>query len=178
MAELVSQGVISIAADVKEGVELLQELNIKRKTISKAILRTVGTGGKQAIRKGYRETLRKRTGKLYKSIRSYVYKNGTKVVFTNDADSGKLTSKDGRVARYGFMLASGYTIQRKDDKPLHFQANGKWVSAMSVRVRPRNWVEPSLMRFVNSHACEARIDKALQQQIDRFEKKMMKEGNA
>jgi len=178
MAELVSQGVISIAADVKEGVELLQELNIKKKTISKAILRTVGTGGKQAIRKGYRETLRKRTGKLYKSIRSYVYKNGTKVVFTNDADSGKPTSKDGRLARYGFMLASGYTIQRKDNKPLHFQVDGKWVSAMSVRVRPRNWVEPSLMRFVNSHDCEARIDKVLQQQIDRFEKKMMKGGNA
>lgn len=178
MAEQVSQGVISIAADVKEGIELLSELNIKKKTISKAILRTVGTGGKQAIRKGYRDTLRKRTGKLYKSIRSYVYKNGTKVVFTNDADSGKLTSKNGRLARYGFMLASGYTVQRKDDKPLHFQVNGKWVSAMSVRVRPRDWMEPPLVRFVNSHDCEVRIDKALQQQIDRFEKKMMKGGNA
>ena len=173
MAEILDAGTISIRADVKEAQDYLSELGYKRKTINKAILRSVGTGGRQAIKKNYKTVLKKHTGKLYKGITSYVYRNGTRVVFTDNADSGKKTSKDGRIARYGFMLASGYTVESKNkNKPMRFlAADGKWVSTYGYTVGSRDWVEAPLQRYVSSGDCQLRIDKAFQNQIDKWEKK-------
>ena len=172
MADYLGEGFIGIKADIKEAQDLLTDLGLSRKTINKAILRSVGTGGRQAVRRNYKSVLNKRTGNLYKGITSYVYKNGTQVVFTDNADSGKKTSKDGRIARYGFMLASGYTINPKvHDKPMRFQINGKWVSKYSVTVPPKDWVEAPISRYVDSADCKDRIDTAFQKQVDKWEKK-------
>lgn len=173
MAEVLDQGVISIRADIREAQDYLTQLGYKRKTINKAILRSVGTGGRQAIRKNYKSILNKRTGNLYRGITSYVYRNGTRVVFTDNVDSGKKTSKDGRVARYGFMLASGYTNASKEKNvPMRFlAADGKWVSTYGYTVKPKDWVEAPLNRYVESGDCNMRIEKAFQSQIDKWEKK-------
>jgi hypothetical protein len=173
MAEILDAGTISIRADIKEAQDFLMDLGYNRKSINKAILRSVGTGGRQAIRKNYKTVLKKHTGKLYKGITSYVYRNGTRVVFTDNVDSGKKTSKDGRIARYGFMLASGYSVESKNKKkPMRFMtADGKWVSTYGFRVEPRDWVEAPLQRYVSSGDCQLRIDKAFQKQIDKWEKK-------
>lgn len=173
MAEVIDQGVISIRADMREAQDYLTQLGYKRKTINKAILRSVGTGGRQAIRKNYKSILNKRNGNLYRGITSYVYRNGTRVVFTDNVDSGKKTSKDGRVARYGFMLASGYTnAPKQKNVPMRFlAADGKWVSTYGYTVKPKDWVEAPLNRYVESGDCNMRIEKAFQSQIDKWEKK-------
>ena len=171
MAEVLDQGVISIKADIKEAQDYLSQLGYKRTTINKAILRFVGTGGRQAIRKNYKSILNKRTGNLYKGITSYVYRNGTKVVFTDNVDSGKNTSKDGRIARYGFMLASGYTIKPKNGKALMFEKNGTKIFSKEITVKPKDWVEAPINRYVESGDCNLRIEKAFQSQIDKWNKK-------
>ena len=174
MAEKIDEGIISIRADIKEAQDFLTELGYKRKTINKAILRSVGTGGRQAIRKNYKTVLKKHTGKLYKGITSYVYRNGTRVVFTNNVDSGKATSKDGSLARYGFILASGFEVNKENrTKPMRFlAADGKWVSTYKFQVKPGiDWVEAPLERYVNSGDCQLRIEKAFQKQVDKWNKK-------
>lgn len=173
MAELLDDGIISIKADIAEAQKFLTELGLKRKTINKALLRSVGTGGRQAVRRNYKTILKQRSGKLYKGITSYVYRNGTRVVFTDEADSGKNTSKDGRIARYGFMLASGYTnTPKKKNEPMRFlAADGKWVSTYGYTVKPKDWMEAPLERYANSLDIHQRIDKAFQKQVDKWEKK-------
>ena len=99
-------------------------------------------------------------------------------MFTNSADSGKKTAKDGRTARYGFMLASGYTIEPKDKgKTLTFQINGKWVRKYSVTVQPKDFVEAPVERYFSSHDCEERMEKAAQKQVDYWEKRAAQGGN-
>ena len=173
MADYQGDGIISIKADIAEAQALLSTLGLKRKSINKALLRSAGTGGKQAIRRNYKSVLHQRSGKLYKGIKSIVYNNGTKVVFTNDVDSGKNTAKDGRIARYGFMLASGYTnTPKKKGKPMRFlAADGKWVSTYGYTVEGKDWVEAPISRYVNSPELKERLDKAFQSQVNKWEKK-------
>lgn len=177
MAKYLGDGLISIKADIENAQNFLTELGLKKKAINKALLRAAGTGGRQAIRRNYKNVLHQRSGKLYKSITSYVYRNGTKVVFTNDADSGKPTSKDGRTARYGFMLASGYTVESKSKtKPMRFlAADGKWVTRWHFSVDKNgngiDWVEAPVMRYAESFDLKERLDKAFQKQVDKWEKK-------
>ena len=114
MAEFIGQGIISVKADVDECLRFFDGLGKSEKSVTKAIMTQVGIGGRLAARKHYPSVLSKKSGKLYKSIKYKVYKNGKNVVFSADAVSGKKTSKDGRIARYGYMLASGYSITAKD----------------------------------------------------------------
>ena len=94
------------------------------------------------------------------------------VIISNNADSGKNTAKDGRTARYGFMLAAGYTIEAKTDKGLTFNINGQWFRKHSVTVAPKDFVEPSVERYVGSSECEQRIDKEFQKQVNYWEKRI------
>jgi len=171
MAERIGQA-ISLQANLQECYRLLDGLETNRKTVRKAIMRAASTGGRQYVKRQYKNVLHSRTGKLYKSIFSYVDKRGYKIVFSNNADSGKPTSKDGRLARYGFMLASGYTIKPKDAaKPLTFNIKGKWVRKYSVTVPPKDFVEAPVERYMSSSDCNQRMEKAAQKQVDYWEKK-------
>lgn len=162
MAQYLGDGLVSVKADVDEALKFFENLSVSEKTISKAILRSVGQGGRKAMRKGYNAVLNKRTGKLYKSLQYKVYRNGKTLVFTNDADSGKRTAKDGRIARYGFMLASGYTIERTT----------KSGEKVSITVKPRDFAEGPIDRFMRSQDCDERIEKAIDKQITKIEKKL------
>lgn len=168
------EGVISIRADVKECFDFFHGLDVNHKTIRSYIMRSVATGAKRAVKRGYGETLHRRSGTLYKSITAKVKAYGTKVYVSNNADSGKPTAKDGRTARYGFMLASGYTIEAKTAKGLKFNINGKWITKHSVTVQPKDWVEPSVQRYVDSSEFDTAVDKAFQNQIDYWEKRLAK----
>ena len=87
--------------------------------------------------------------------------------------SGKKTSKDGRIARYGYMLASGYSITAKDPhKYLTFNINGKWVKKKSVTVAPRDFMEEPIDRYMMSGDLKARIDKAFDKQLEKVAKKL------
>lgn len=173
MAEFIGQGIISVKADVDECLRFFDGLGKSEKSVSKAIMTQVGIGGRLAARKHYPSVLSKKSGKLYKSIKYKVYKNGRNVVFSADAVSGKKTSKDGRIARYGYMLASGYSITAKDpNKHLTFNINGKWVKKKSVTVAPRDFMEEPIDRYMMSGDLKARIDKAFDKQLEKVAKKL------
>jgi len=178
MAEKISGGVFSLQVELQECYRFLDGIEHNNKTVRKYIMRAASTGGRSYVKRQYKSVLHKRTGQLYKSLTSYVDRQGYKIVFTNSADSGKKTSKDGRTARYGFMLASGYTIQPKDKgKTLTFQTNGKWVRKYSVTVQPKDFVEAPVERYFSSHDCEERMEKAAQKQVDYWEKRAAQGGN-
>ena len=169
--EKLGQGIISIKADVIECVRFFDGLDVSEKSITKGIMSQVGQGGRLAARKSYPTILHKRTGKLFKSIKYKVYKNGQSVIFSANADSGKKTSKDGRLARYGYMLASGYTITAKKDW-LTFNINGKWVKKKSVTVAPRDFIEAPIDRYMDSGELRESMDKAFDKQLKKIEKKL------
>ena len=171
MAKVLDEGVISINADISDAMAYFNGLEVNKKAIQKKLLSAVGTGGKQAIRRNYRSVLKKRSGTLYKSIRSYVERNGSAVVFTNNADSGKNTGKGGKAGRYGFMLASGYDVEAKD-KLLTFQIDGKWYRMHHVHVDAKDFTEGPIERYVDSLDCQNRLDTALQKQVDYWDKKL------
>ena len=175
MAKVLDEGVISINAEISDAMAYFNGLEVNKKAIQKKLLSAVGTGGKQAIRRNYRSVLKKRSGTLYKSIRSYVKRNGSAVVFTNNAESGKNTGKGGKPGRYGFMLASGYDVEAKD-KLLTFQIDGKWYRMHHVHVDSKDFTEGPIERYVDSLDCQNRLDTALQKQVDYWDKKLG--GNA
>ena len=170
--EQIGSGIISIRADVDECVMFFDNLGKSEKSISKAIMTEVGKGGKQAAKKNYPSVLNKRTGKLFKSIVYKTYKNGKTVIFSANADSGKKTSKDGRLARYGYMLASGYTITAKKDGWLTFFADNEWHKVKEVTVTARDFMEKPIDRYMDSGELRQRIDKAFDKQLEKVAKKL------
>ena len=171
MAQELGQGVISIKADVIECIRFFDGLGVSEKTIGRAIMTQVGQGGRIAARKAYPGILHKRTGKLFKSIHFTKFKNGQSILFSANADSGKKTSKDGRLARYGYMLASGYTITAKKGW-LTFFADGKWHKVKSVHVDPFDFIERPIERYIDSHDAKERIDKAFDKQLQKVGKRL------
>lgn len=163
---------IDMKADVSECLRFFDGINANKVAIRKKLMGRVGTGAKQAVKKNFTNYLHKRSGTLYKSVYSKVSRNGGIVIITNNADSGKPTAKDGRNARYGFMLASGYTIEAKTPTGLTFQINGKWIRKHSVTVSPKDWVEPSVTKYVESGECKTRLDKEFQKQVDYWNKRI------
>ena len=71
------------------------------------------------------------------------------------------------------MLASGYTVEAKDDsKLLTFQIDGKWFRMHSVTVQPKDFVQKPVENYVESLDCSNRMEKTLQKQIDYWDKKL------
>ena len=172
MAYKSDSGVINIKAEIDDAKKFFDGLNVNEKTITKQLLKTTGSGGLSRIRRGYNSVLNKRSGTLYKSLKYVIRDNNTKVVFTNTANSGKKTSKDGRLAYYGFMLASGYDVTAKEGRWLTFNVNGKWARVKQIHVAPRDFVEGPIDRFMESGDLDRRLDTTFQKQVERVEKKM------
>lgn len=164
MAEYIGDGIISIKADVDQALRFFDGLGKSERSITRAIGTQVGIGGRNAVRKFYPSILNKRTGKLYKSIYYKVKKN--EVIISANADSGKHTAKDGRLARYGYMLAAGYQIERK-----RIDKDGKEVKT-KITVRPKDFVESPVDRYMMSGDLKARIDKAFDKQLEKVAKKL------
>ena len=171
MAQQIGSGIISVKAEVDQVLRYFDGLGASDKSITKGIMTEVGKGGRKKARAYYPAVIRKRTGRLFKSIRYKVYKNGQSVIFSANADSGKKTSKDGRLARYGYMLASGYTITAKKDW-LTFNINGKWVKKKSVTVAPRDFIEAPIDRYMDSGELRESMDNAFEKQLKKIEKKL------
>lgn len=171
MAEKIAAGIISLEAELSECYRLLDGLSHNHKTVRKYIMRAASTGGRQYVKRQYNSVLHRRTGKLYKSITSYVDSSGYKIIFTNNANSGKPTSKDGRLARYGFMLASGYDLKPKHAKALSWEYNGQRFFAKSVKVEAKDFTESPVDRYFDSADCTERMEKATQKQIDYWNKR-------
>ncbi len=173
MARVIGSGIISVKSEVDDCLAYFHGLEANESKITKAIMTSVGQGGRIAVRKRYSSVLKKGTGKLYDSIKYKVFDKGRSVIFSANANSGKRTSKDGRTARYGYMLSSGYTIRAKKKKWLTFFRDGKWHKVEEVTVRPRDLIESPIDRYAESHDMDNRIEKAFKKQVDKFEKKRM-----
>ena len=174
MAERIEAGIVSLEADLQECYRLLDGIQHNNKTVRKYIMRAASTGGRQYIKRQYKTVLRKRSGTLYNSITSYVDRRGYKIIFTNSATSDKASAADGRRARYGFMLASGYTVPKDENarKLLTFNINGKWIRTYKhITVEPKDFTEGPVERYFMSVDCTARMEKAAQKQVDYWNKR-------
>lgn len=165
-------GYIRVSADINEALRFFDTLDVNHKAIKKNLLRTIGTGAKGAVKRSYGNYLRRRTGNLYRSVTSKISLSGKSVVVYNTAESGKNTAKDGRAARYGFMLAAGYEIRDQNVETLTFQIDGMWKRRHYVKVEARDWVEPSVERYVRSADAKQRLDKEFQKQVNYWEKRI------
>ena len=174
MATNTGDGYIRISADISECMAVFDGFNVNRHAIQRRLLSTIGTGARLAVKRNLDNYLHRKSGTLYRSIRSVMSKSGRSVIITNNASSGKPTAKDGRDARYGFMLAAGYTIQAKTSKGLTFNIHGQWFKKHSVTVKPKDYVEPTVEKYVDSADAHQRLDKELQRQIDYWDKRLSK----
>ena len=172
MARVIGSGIISIKSEVDDCLSYFHGLEANETKITKAIMTSVGQGGRLAVRKRYSSILSKRTGKLYNSIKYTVFDKGKSVIFSANANSGKKTAKDGRTARYGYMLASGYTIHAKKAKWLTFFDDGKWHKVKEITVKSRDLIESPIDRYSNSRDIDTRIEKAFKKQIEKYDKRV------
>lgn len=179
-----SDGFISIETYIDDAMKVFDGFDVNKNQIQKRLMRTTGIGAKNYAKKNFK-VLHSRTGKLKKSITYVLGTDGKKVVITNNAESGKLTARREMIrggtrygkaqkARYGFMLAHGYTIESKTSKGLIFQIGGKWIRKHKVTVKPKDWIEPPVDRYVDSMELKQRLDAELQRQIDYWEKRLTK----
>lgn len=180
-------GEFSIKAEVSECMAFFDGLNVNKTQIQKRLMRVTGQGAVQAAKRGIGRTLHNRTGNLKKGMTYTMSWKGNYVKVYSGADSGKATSglrrsqrflkygishEHRRNARYGFMLASGYTATATTSWGMRFQIGGVWKTKHSITVSPKDWLEPSVLRYVDSNELNLRLEKEFQKQIDYWEKRI------
>lgn len=159
---------ITVNADIKEAMNVLEGFDKERPAIKKHLLGMSGQKTRSKVKKAYNSYLHKRSGNLYKSIHYYLYHNKKAAVVTVHGKSEKY--------RYGFALAHGYDVEPKNGKVLTYQINGAWKRSHYVHVDARNFVEEPANRYLNSQEYRSDLDKKTQKEIDRIEKKYAKKG--
>lgn len=183
MARQLGNGALSIRVDIRDCMKFFDGLEVNSRRIQERLMRTTGQGAVSAAKRGMTRTLHNRTGRLKKGIVYTMGHKGDYVSIYSGATSDKetaakrsvrkgLSHEKGRKARYGFMLATGYTIEAKTSKGLVFQVDGQWKKKRTITVRPKDWLEPSVLRFADSSDLTHRLDKELQKQIDYWEKRI------
>ena len=186
MAHITSlYGSVSVKTDISDCMKFFDGLDVNRRRIQERLMRTTGQGAVSAAKRGFGRTLKVRSGNLKRHIRYVMGWKADYIKVYSDAQSSKATSgsrdtKRGisfsspRLARYGFMLASGYTIRDVNCETLTFRdsRDGSWVRKHEVTVKAKDWLEPSVIRFADSTDLTQRLDKELQKQINYWEKKI------
>lgn len=169
---MAGESFFSVSTDVREALNFFDGLDVNKVQIRRRILISVGNGARQAAKRGVGNTLLMRTGKLARHMQRRIDSQAMNVYVFSDAESGKNTSKKGQAARYGFMLAKGYTIRDQNVETLTFNIDGKWIRKHEVTVPPKDWLAPSVERYVRSGESSVAAEKALQRQIDYWEKRI------
>ena len=159
---------ITVKSDIKEATDTLEGYEKNRTTIKKNLLKMSGRKAKSKIKKSFGSYLHKRSGNLYKSVRTYTYRNGKAQVVTAH-------NKDDKY-RYGFALAHGYDSVPKNSKTLTFQIDGKWVRSYGVHVEGRDWVEEPGERYLNSQEYRTDLDTQLQKEVDKIDRRAAKKA--
>lgn len=187
MARNLDDGAISVKTDIEDCMAFFDGLEVNKTQIRKRLMRVTGRGAVQAAKRGIGNTLHNRTGNLKRGMTYTMGWQGEYVKVYSGADSGKATSglrpsqrflrhgithEHRRNARYGFMLASGYTATATSSWGMRFQVGGVWVTKHSIRVSPKDWLEPSVIRYADSNDLHNRLEKELQNQINYWEKRI------
>lgn len=167
--------VISVKSDFDEVRKTLDETGAQVKNINRKILTGVGTKAKNAARRAYEVTLKKRSGALYQGIQRIVTRKGDRVVIYSPAsrEGGK-----SRSSRYGFILASGATIKAKGRGFLQtsipyltFKVDGRWVRTREVNLPAKDWLTPPIEAYLNSPRYDDDVNRILDREIKKiFEK--------
>ena len=166
---------LSISTSMDEVEEALGGLSLNMKRIERYMLTGISREGVKKAKKAYTSTgLRKRSGRLYKSItywkgRSY----GNTVYYVGPKRKGK-----GEDIGYGYALAKGFApiSKRKtkdgSPKPMQFLAsNGKWVSSSHFYVGEHDFVEGPFLRWTRSQDYQNKIDYLIDKQVQNVMKK-------
>ena len=164
------KGAVDLSIEMTSALAFFKDLDANKFAIERRLLRTVGQGAKTSVKRYMGKVVQRRTGTLYKSIYFVVGWKHSVYVSTN-ASSGKPTAKDGRNARYGYMLAYGWDSYDQNEETMTFNINGKWIRKHHIHVEGRDWFEPGVFKFLDSPDCNTRMDKELKKQIDYWEKK-------
>lgn len=162
---------LSIEADISDALSMLKSLGANEKRTMKRILSAVGTDAKNKAKKAYKGTgLQKRSGELHKSIIRKVLKGGKEVLISAKA-------RNERNIFYGYALAKGSVIRPREKAALHFQIDGKWVTATEVRLKPHDFIEAPVRSYLSSTAFKEKLDKLVHKEIERIEKERMKNAD-
>lgn len=161
---------ISIKAELDEVYDYLTSLGGgftgAAPKIQQKMLSTVASKAAAKARNAYFGTgLKSGTGDLKKSIKSKVFK------YSKAAIVGPWAHAPSNKIYYGFPQAYGSEIKPKNGDYMKFQINGKWVTKGPYQLTPRDIVEGPVTSFMNSPASSALMEKTLQKEIQKIEKK-------
>lgn len=159
---------ITVKADIQEATDTLEGYERNRKSIKKSLLKMSGRKTKSKVKKSFGSYLHKRSGNLYRSVKTYTYYNGKAQVVTAHKKEDKY--------RYGFALAHGYDVEPKNSKTLTFQIDGKWFRSHHVHVDARDWVEEPGQRYLNSQEYRTDLDTQLQKEVDKIDRREAKKA--
>ena len=154
---------IDIQTDFNEVKEYLKQMGKSGRTVSRYILRNIGRITKNKVKKSYNLYLHKKSGSLYKSIKSTLSKR-------KDYDVISANAKSEKGVRYGYVHAAGTTIKAKKNKYLTFKVNDKWVKKVSVRIPSKNFMEEPANSYLNSSQMRTDIDFYLEKKLQQMEK--------
>ena len=154
---------IEMEARLDEAMTLLKDIDHNEQRIRKSVLGQFGTKAKNAAKRAYVSVLHKQTGYLYKSIRRYVYRNGKAVVVT--------AHKKDDTNRYGFVLAHGAVIEPKNGNYLTFKIGDKWYRSHKVELKPHDFIEGPVIRYVDSLRADSDLNVIMLKQLEKLEKK-------
>lgn len=160
---------ISVKTDFEEVQEMFGRLVKERVKVQRAILTGIGSTSRTKVRTAYKRHLNMRSGNLYRSISYKVSKRGERLLIGTPARSP--VNSQGHAVYYGSLLTKGYTLTPKTAKVLKFDINGKWITKHSIVIPSRDFVEGPVRSYIKSPAYDKRIDKILQREIDKLEKK-------
>lgn len=159
---------ISLKAELDETTNMLDIMDSEKHQIRKNVLRAVGNSAARNIRKGYKGLLHKRSGALYKGIKKKMTRSGKAVVITSYA----------RAAGSGYYYAGshtkGSTIKAKSKDFLTFKIGDKWIRKKEVKLPVRDFIVEPVERYLGSPNVKKDMDRQLQKEIDRMERKAKK----
>jgi len=155
---------ISVETEVKEALAVFSEIENASHKIQRSILAGLGSKAASIIKKNYANSLRKKSGNLYKDMKKKVTTRGDAVVVSSNALS------ENKV-RYGYVLAAGTTIETKNGNYLTFKIDGKWIRKKSVTIPSRDWVAKPVETFIDSSEYKAQIDNLIEREIKKLRKK-------
>ena len=146
---------LNVTSDVTEITRALESLGKNTKYLKKTIANKLGQEVVGAVKRGYSRTLKKRTRKLYQSIKKVVKYNGAKVLIYPVG------------AKHGFVLAKGATIRPKTKKVLTFKIGDKWIRKHEIVLKPIDWFTPSANVYLESRKPQEDMLKILAKEIEK-----------
>lgn len=168
---------ISLEAQLDPAFTMLDMMGANHKKTTRAIMRSVGTYGKNYAKRKYTASgLSTGTGNLKRNITSRVLRNGKGVKIESMARSyghtkeGAMFTSLQKSVYYGYALAAGATITAKqDNKPLTFKIGDKWIRTYAVKLNSHDFIERPVNTYLTSSEFKTKLNNRLQKEIDKYD---------